>query len=81
MSYRSGITQSDGAISAEWRDLFARFSDRFLIGSDTWIPERWLSYDQIMSGYRSWLKQLPRAQAERIAHGNAERLFGPRKAQ
>jgi hypothetical protein len=80
LSYRSGITQSGGAISAEWRDLFVRYSDRFLLGSDTWIPERWLSYDQIMADYRGWLKQLPKAQAERIAFGNAERLFGPRKA-
>ena len=81
LSYRSGITQSGGTLSPEWRDLFARYSDRFLLGSDTWIPERWLSYDQIMSDYRSWLKQLPPAQAQRIAHGNAERLFGPRKAE
>jgi hypothetical protein len=75
LSYRSGITQG-GALSPEWRDLFARYSDRFLLGSDTWIPERWLSYDQIMAEYRGWLKQLPSAQAQRIAHGNAERLFG-----
>ena len=31
-----------------------------------------------MKDYRGWLAQLPRDQAERIAHGNAERLFGPR---
>lgn len=81
LSYRSGITLGGGALSPEWRDLFARYSDRFLLGSDTWIPERWLSYDQIMADYRGWLKQLPKAQAERIAHGNAERLFGARKAE
>lgn len=81
LSYRSGITQSGGALSPEWRDLFARYSERFLLGSDTWINERWASYDQTMAEYRGWLKQLPKAQAERIAYGNAERLFGPRKAQ
>ena len=81
MSYRSGITQSGGALSPEWRDLFARYSDRFLLGSDTWINERWASYDQVIGEYRAWLKQLPKAQAERIAFGNAERLFGPRKAE
>jgi hypothetical protein len=81
LSYRSGITQSGGALSAEWRDLFARYSDRFLLGSDTWINERWASYDDIMRDYRGWLKQLPPAQAERIAHGNAARLFGPRPTQ
>lgn len=81
LSYRSGITANGGTISDEWRDLFARYSDRFLLGSDTWINERWSSYDAIMKGYRDWLVQLPPDQAKRIATGNAERLFGPRKAE
>lgn len=76
LSYRSGITGRDGTLSPEWRDLFASHSERFLIGSDTWISERWFSYDAIMKGYRAWLAQLPREQAERIAIGNARRLFG-----
>jgi len=79
LSYRSGITDGSGKLSAEWRELFARHSDRFLLGSDTWINERWFGYDNIMNEYRGWLAQLPREQALRVAHGNAERLFGPRK--
>jgi hypothetical protein len=31
-----------------------------------------------MKEYRGWLAQLPVDQAKSIAHGNAERLFGPR---
>jgi Amidohydrolase len=76
LSYRSGITERVGKISAEWRALFARHSDRFLLGSDTWINERWFGYDTIMQNYRAWLAQLPADQARRIAYGNAERLFG-----
>ncbi len=76
LSYRGGITEGGGKLSTEWRELFARYSDRFLIGSDTWINERWFSYDGIIKTYREWLVQLPDAQARRIAHGNAERLFG-----
>src|SRR5262249_56066050 len=76
LSYRSGITEGSGRLAAEWRALFARHSDRFLLGSDTWINERWFGYDAIMQGYRGWLAQLPEDQARRIAHGNAERLFG-----
>jgi Amidohydrolase len=76
LSYRGGITEGNGKLTAEWRELFARHSDRFLLGSDTWINERWFGYDTIMQGYRSWLAQLPDDQAKRIAHGNAERLFG-----
>ena len=76
LSYRGGLTDADGKLAAEWRELFARHSDRFLLGSDTWINERWFGYDTIMQTYRGWLAQLPEAQARRIAHGNAERLFG-----
>jgi hypothetical protein len=76
LSYRSGVTGRDGKLSAEWSALFARHSDRFLLGSDTWINERWFGYDTIMQNYRAWLAQLPADQARRIAHGNAERLFG-----
>jgi predicted TIM-barrel fold metal-dependent hydrolase len=75
LSYRNGIADRHGTLTAEWRSLFADHSDRFLIGSDTWINERWLSYDAIMKTYRGWLAQLPRDQAERIANGNAKRLF------
>ena len=76
LSYRGGITEGGGKLTAEWRELFARHSDRFLLGSDTWINERWFGYDTIMQTYRGWLAQLPEDQAKRIAHGNAERLFG-----
>ncbi|PWB57109.1 MAG: amidohydrolase [Bradyrhizobiaceae bacterium] len=78
LSYRSGITEGDGTLSAEWRALFARHSERFMIGSDTWINERWFQYDNLMKAYRAWLAQLPPAQAKNIAHANAERLFGLR---
>lgn len=80
LSYRGGITQG-GQLSPVWRDLFARYSERFLLGSDTWINERWFGYDGIIKEYRTWLTQLPPAQAQRIASGNAERLFGPRKTE
>ena len=76
LSYRGGITEGGGRLSAEWRDLFARHSGRFLLGSDTWINERWFAYDGIMKTYREWLAQLPPEQARRIAHENGERLFG-----
>ncbi len=78
LSYRGGIVDQSGKLSAEWKILFSRYADRFLLGSDTWINERWFSYDTIFNEYRNWLAQLPRDQAAKIAHGNAERLFGPR---
>ena len=81
LSYRGGITGSDGKLPPAWRDLFARHSDRFLLGSDTWINQRWASYDAIFKEYRGWLAQLPAGQARRIASGNAERLFGPKRGE
>jgi hypothetical protein len=75
LSYRSGIIGGDGKLTADWRSLFERHSDRFLLGSDTWINERWFGYDTIFKGYRGWLAQLPPEQARRIATDNALRLF------
>jgi hypothetical protein len=75
LSYRDGIAPG-GRLADEWRNLFARHSDRFLLGSDTWVNQRWASYDSTMRDYRGWLAQLPPEQATRIAHGNAERLYG-----
>jgi hypothetical protein len=76
LSYRGGITEAGGKLAGDWRDLFARYSNRFLLGSDTWINERWAGYDAIIQTYRGWLAQLPEDQARRIANGNAERIFG-----
>ena len=50
-------------------------SRSLLLGSDTWVPERWAAYGEIMAGYRGWLAQLPPVVAKQIAHGNARALF------
>ncbi|WP_244443103.1 amidohydrolase family protein [Bradyrhizobium sp. Ai1a-2] len=78
LSYRGGIVDGAGKLTAEWRTLFERYPDRFLLGSDTWVPERWTSYGEIMAGYRAWLEQLPPDIAAKIAHGNARALFASR---
>jgi hypothetical protein len=75
LSYRSGIVDGSGKLTPEWRSLFETYADRFLLGSDTWIPERWASYGEIMAGYRAWLTQLSPEVAGQIAHGNARALF------
>jgi hypothetical protein len=75
LSYRSGIVDGAGKLTAEWRGLFEKYPDRFLLGSDTWISERWASYGDIIAGYRAWLDQLPPKIAAQIANGNAKALF------
>ncbi len=78
LSYRPGLVCDGGRLCPEWRDLLLRFPDRFLIGSDTWVNQRWSAYDEIMRGYRLWLGDLPLEVAQRIAWGNAAALFGLR---
>jgi hypothetical protein len=75
LSYRSGIA-GETAPPAEWKALFGRHPTRFLLGSDTWVNERWASYPQIMGNYRRVLGELPRDVAEQIAWKNAAALFG-----
>jgi len=79
LSYRYGVTDGAGKLTPEWRALFERYPDRFLLGSDTWINERWAGYGDIMAGYRAWLGQLSPEIAAQIAHGNARALFAEKR--
>ena len=75
LSYRYDVTE-DGKLAPAWRELFVAHPDRFVVGSDTWVNERWARYREIIAHYRGWLVQLPPDVASRIAYGNGERLFG-----
>lgn len=75
LSYRPGLTCDDGRLCPEWRALLLKYPDRFLIGSDTWVNQRWLYYDELMRGYRHWLGDLPAEVARRIAWDNGAGLF------
>jgi predicted TIM-barrel fold metal-dependent hydrolase len=65
-----------GRLDPEWAALFAKYPDRFMIGTDTWIPSRWPQLPRLMADVRTWLRQLPVELATGIASGNAEALFG-----
>ena len=75
LSYRPGLTCGDGVLCPEWRALILKYPGRFLIGSDTWVNQRWLYYDELMRGYRRWLGDLPPEVARRIAWDNGAGLF------
>ena len=76
LSYRPGLTCEGGQLCPEWRALLLKYPTRFLIGSDTWVNQRWLAYDALMQGYRAWLGGLPANVARQIAWGNGAALFG-----
>lgn len=76
LSYRPGLTCEGGKLCPEWRALILKYPDRFLLGSDTWVNQRWLQYDDTMKAYRAWLGDLPQAVAQRVAWDNGAALFG-----
>jgi len=75
LSYRPGLTCGEGSLCPEWRALLLKYPDRFLLGSDTWVNQRWMYYDELMRGYRHWLGDLPPDVARRIAWDNGANLF------
>ena len=76
LSYRPGLTCDGGMLCPEWRALLLKYPNRFVLGSDTWVNQRWQYYDELMQGYRTWLGALPPEVARAIGWDNAARWFG-----
>jgi len=85
LSYRPGLTCAAGSdagavgevrLCPEWRALLLAYPDRFLLGSDTWVNQRWQYYEDTMAQYRAWLGDLPPDVARKIAWDNGAGLFG-----
>ena len=74
LALRSDVAP-DGRLDPEWRSLFLRHPDRFMYGTDTWVPERWNALVDSAESARIWLRELPQDVARAIAYGNAERVF------
>lgn len=67
---------SGGKVDPEWRAAFLEFPDRFMVGTDTFTPERWHYVIEHADWSRAWLADLPQGVAERIAWKNGETVFG-----
>jgi hypothetical protein len=76
VSFRAHDIAPGGTLDAAWRALLVRHADRFMIGTDTYIVDRWDEYGGLVDEHRQWLNQLPGVVARAIAHENAEGLFG-----
>jgi Amidohydrolase len=65
-----------GKLAPEWREAFLEFPDRFMVGTDTFVPERWHFVPEHATWSRGWLAELPPDVAERIAWKNGEAVLG-----
>ncbi len=70
------VVGNSGKVDPAWRAVFLEFPDRFLVGTDTFTPERWYYVVEHANWTRRWLADLPRDVAERIGWKNGQGLFG-----
>lgn len=70
-----------GNVDAAWRAAFDEFPDRFMVGTDTFTPERWHYVAEHARWSRAWLATLPPPLAEKIASRNGEKLFADAMAK
>jgi hypothetical protein len=74
LALRSDVAPG-GTLDPEWKALFTRKPDRFMVGTDTWVTSRWEAVRDATAAVQQWLRQLPPEVAEQIAYENGDRLF------
>ncbi|MDA4846606.1 amidohydrolase family protein [Hoeflea poritis] len=74
LAIRSGMA-SLGEVRPDWRALFTAYPDRFMLGTDTFAPERWYYVGSHAQTSRDWLADLPDDVARKIAYENAEAMI------
>ncbi len=74
LSFREGMLDAEKRLTVAWYRLLTSYSERFLIGMDTYKPSRWAELPELVADARHWLAQLPEVAANRIAYLNAQRI-------
>lgn len=74
LAFRSDQANA-GSVAPEWRAVFEEFPDRFMVGTDTFAPERWYYVGEHATFSRGWLASLPPPLAKKIAYQNAEAML------
>jgi hypothetical protein len=73
-----GDQASGSKVDPAWREAFMEFPDRFMIGTDTFTPERWHYIGSHATYSRGWLADLPAPIAAQIGWRNAQNLLNPK---
>jgi hypothetical protein len=74
-SVRDERIAPDGHLLPEWRALFERHPERFVVAVDTFSVNRWHQYEEVVAQIRSWVDPLPQQLKANLLHDNAARLF------
>lgn len=74
-SVRDERIAPEGRLDPAWRAAFMAWPERFLIGVDTFSPNRWRHLETVAGQIRGWLAQLPAEPRHMIGWENAARLF------
>jgi hypothetical protein len=80
LSYRDSSGDAaiakNGKLPKEWKEIIRSHPKNVMLGSDTYVRQRWLNLVAIENEMRGWLTDPDISEfAEDVAHGNAERLF------
>lgn len=67
-------SSDEGHLMKAWHILLTRHADRFLLGIDTYEPQRWLQIKNVMSWQRELLGALPYEVARKIDYENSEQI-------
>lgn len=74
LSFRGEII-NEGRLMKAWRILLERHPDRFLLGIDTYTPQRWLQLNYAMQWQRELLDTLTIETAKKIAYENGKTML------
>lgn len=75
VSMRNKLIAPQGRLDSDWESLMMEFTNRFMLGVDTFSELRWDNYHQSIETTRQWVKQLPDTVQQDISYRNAAQLF------
>ena len=73
--YDQSIMTPEGTLWEDWREIFIRYPDRFIFGTDVAIFDRALHMEEVHAFFRQAFRQLPFPVAARIANRNGRAIY------